>query len=83
MVKGKNRSSHQKCSVTKGVHRNFAKFTGSPVPEACNFIKKEALAQVLSCEFYKISKNTSSTEHLLTTASIRDMGFLIGYVRVF
>ena len=25
---------------------------------ACNFIKKEALAQVFSCEFCEISKNT-------------------------
>ena len=25
---------------------------------ACNFIKKETLVQVLSCEFYEISKNT-------------------------
>ena len=31
----------------------------TPVPElACNFIKKETLAQVFSCEFYEISKNT-------------------------
>ena len=28
-------------------------------PEACNFIKKETLAQVFSCEFCEISKNTS------------------------
>ena len=27
--------------------------------EACNFIKKETLAQVFSCEFCEISKNTS------------------------
>ena len=27
-------------------------------PEACNFIKKETLAQVFSCEFCEISKNT-------------------------
>ena len=26
--------------------------------QACNFIEKETLAQVFSCEFYKISKNT-------------------------
>ena len=29
-------------------------------PEACNFIKKETLAQVFSYEFYEISKNTIS-----------------------
>ena len=27
-------------------------------PEACNFIKKETLAQVFFCEFCKILKNT-------------------------
>ena len=26
-------------------------------PEVCNFIKKETLAQVFSCEFCEISKN--------------------------
>ena len=29
------------------------------VAGACIFIKKETLAQVFSCEFYEISKNTS------------------------
>ena len=37
---------------------------------ACNFIKQEALAQVFSCEFCKISKNTFFTEHLWKTASV-------------
>ena len=32
---------------------------------------KETLAQVLSCEFCKVSKNNFSTEHLQTTASGR------------
>ena len=27
-------------------------------PEACNFIEKDTLAQVFSCEFYETSKNT-------------------------
>ena len=34
------------------------------LPEACNFIKKESLAQVFSCEFCEISKNTFFIEHL-------------------
>ena len=38
-------------------------------PEACNFIKKEILAQVFSCEFCEISKNTFFTEHLWSTSS--------------
>ena len=36
-----------------------------------NFIKKEALAQVFSCEFCQISKNTFLKEHLWATASVR------------
>ena len=32
-------------------------------------LKKETLAQVFSCEFCEISKNTFFTEHLWTTAS--------------
>ena len=33
-------------------------------------IKKETLAQVFSCEFCEISKNTFFTEHLWTTTSV-------------
>ena len=40
------------------------------MPEACNFIKKETLAQVFSCEFYEISKNTFLAEHLWTTVFV-------------
>ena len=74
------RSSHQRCSVKQGVLRNFAKFTGKHLRQslffnnvsggASNFIKKQALAQVFSCEFCKISKNTLFTEHVWVTASI-------------
>ena len=34
---------------------------------ACNFIKKETLAQMLSCEFGEIFKNTFFTQHLRAT----------------
>ena len=47
------------CSIIKGV-----------LPEACNFIKRETLAQVFSCEFCEISKTTFFTQHLRTTASV-------------
>ena len=48
----------------------------------CNFIKKEALAQVFSCQFCKISKNFFSTENLLATASLdclccREVGVML------
>ena len=62
------RSSHRRCFLRKGVLRNFTNFTGKH-PCQSLFIKKESLAQVLSCEFCEISKNTFFTEHLWTTAS--------------
>ena len=73
----KNRSSHQRCSIMKGILRNFAKFTGKPLHHSLflnkvadlNCIMKETLAQVFSCEFCKYSKNTFFTEHLGTTVS--------------
>ena len=46
------RSSHQRCSLRKSVLKNFEKAS------ACNFIKKETLSQMFSCEFCEISKNT-------------------------
>ena len=41
-----SRSSHRRCSVKKGVLRNFTKFTGKHLRQrlffkACNFIKKD------------------------------------------
>ena len=38
-------------------------------PEACNFIKKETLAQVFSCEFCEIYKNTFYYRTSLVAAS--------------
>ena len=43
--------------------------------EACNFIKKEFLAQVFSCEF----QNTFFTEHFWTTIS----GFHLHYKKIY
>ena len=37
--------------------------------QTCNFIKKETLAQVFSCEFYEICNNTFLIQHLRATAS--------------
>ena len=65
-----NRSSHQRCSVKKGVLRNFAKFTGKHLCQSLFFNEvAEALAQVFSCEFCEISKNAFLTEHVWATAS--------------
>ena len=40
------------------------------MPEACNFIKKEALAQVFSCEVCEVSKNTFFYRPLPAAASV-------------
>ena len=61
---GQDRSSHQRCSIKKGVLKNLTKFTGpSDRLQAYNFITKENLAQGFSCEFYEIFKNTFFIEH--------------------
>ena len=51
------RSGRPEVFCKKGVLTNFVKFTGKYL---CNFIKKETLAQVFSCEFCEISMNTFS-----------------------
>ena len=60
-------------ATTRGVSKRrswkfLTKFTRkTPVLNSFlkNLLKKENLAQLFSCEFYKISKNTFFTEHLL------------------
>ena len=59
-----NRSSRPVVFCEKGVLKNFAKFIEKQLchslfliklqTETCNFIKKETLAQVFSCEFWEI-----------------------------
>ena len=66
--KKRNRNSRPEVFCKKSVLRNFTKFTGKQLCQslfflkkkalACNFIKKETLAQMLCCEYCEISKNT-------------------------
>ena len=69
--------------MRKGGLGNFTKLTGKHLcqsllfnkvadlkPEACNFIKKETVAQVFSCEFCEIFKNTFSYRTPLVAASV-------------
>ena len=69
--------------MKKGVLMKFHKIRGKTLePESlsCNFIKKETLAQVFSCEFSEISKNTFFTEHLWTTVSFKRLaGFFLHF----
>ena len=62
----------QRCSVKK-VFLEISQISQEK-PEACNFIKKETLAQVFSCEFCEIinykSKNNFSYRTPLVVASV-------------
>ena len=42
ILRPNNRSSHQRCSVRKGVLRNFAKFTGTHFARVSFLIKLQA-----------------------------------------
>ena len=74
-----NWGSYQRCSIKKGILKNFAKFTGKHlcqslffnkvVEQNFNLFKKETLAQVFSCEFCKFFKSIFFTEYIWTTAS--------------
>ena len=53
-AKPNNRTSRPKVFCEKVVLRNFTKFKGRHLwPEACNFMKKEALTQVFPVNFVK------------------------------
>ena len=80
----------------KDVLRNFEKFTGKHLcqrpflnevaglrPKACNFIKKKSLAQVFSCEFCEISKNTFFHRTPLVAASEKCRSFSYFLLQVF
>ena len=78
--KQKTKNEYQKQSPEVFyVLKNLAKFTERHLCQslffnkvascACNFIKKEILTWVFSCELCKISKSTFFIEHLQTTAS--------------
>ena len=49
---------------------------------ACNFVKKETLAELFSCEFCQISKRNFFAEHLWMTASIEWYGFRLRWIDV-
>ena len=53
-----DRSSRPEVFCRKGVLRNFAKFTDKHLCQSLFLNKVEALAQVFSCEFCEILRNT-------------------------
>ena len=60
----------RQCQKRHQLHKNFCSFSYCVSQlSACNFIKKQTLAQVFSCFCCEMSKNIFFTEHLLETAS--------------
>ena len=57
-------------AATRGVLQENVFLEISQNSQENNFIKKETLALVFSCEFCEISKNTFFTEHLWATAAV-------------
>ena len=62
------RSSHQKCSLKKGVLKKFTKFTGKYPSRVSYLIKFQERCFLV--DFEKVFKSTFFTEHLWTTASL-------------
>ena len=91
-LKYKTRTSCLEVFCKKGVYRNFTKFTGKHLCQslffnkelqtsAINFVKKETLPQMFSCEFCEISNKSFFTEHLwwlLLRTSLPQAMFQIG-----
>ena len=67
------RNSHPKVFYKKGVLRNLA---------ACNFIKKETLAQMFYCEFCELLRTPFFIEHLWWLLLFMDDKLKKGYVFV-
>ena len=66
-----DRSSRPEVFCKKRVLRNFTKFTGKHLCQSLFFTKvEETPAQVFSCEFCEISKNTFSYRTSLVVASV-------------
>ena len=74
------RSSRLEVFRRKGILRNFAKFTAKHLCQRHSF-NEESLAQVFSCQFYEISKNTcfnrtppvAAFEHLMHEYQLHNM----------
>ena len=71
------RSSHRRCSVTKGVRKNFAKFTGKPLCQSLFFNKVAEL---------RPEKGDSGTGVFLRSATLlkkrlRRRGFPVNFAK--
>ena len=68
--------------ISQNSHGNNCVRVSFLIKLCCNFIEKETLTQLFSCEFCKISKNTFFTEHLRTTASGTEKVVLVKFMEV-
>ena len=85
-----NGKLHFLCSISyldKGLLSFFGKVQHLWTFQACNFIKKETLAQLLYCKFCEISKNTLSYRTPLVAASnislcVFQGPYLLSFIRI-
>ena len=75
------------CSVREGILKNFINLTGKQLyqrSQACNFIKKDILLQVFSCEFGEIFNNAIFYRTRPMAASVNYVMFVkTGYIFIF
>ena len=74
-----SRSSHWRCSVRKGVLRNFTKSTGKHLCESlrpATLLKKRLWHRYFPANFVKFLRTPFFVEHLWTTASIHSEPYL-------
>ena len=77
------RSSHRRCSIKKGVLRNFTKFT-TPVPESllnkvATLLKKRLWHRRFPMNSAKFLRTPFFTEHLQTTTSVHVTYIFVEY----
>ena len=79
MTQSTDRSSYLRCSVKKvflEISQNSRENTCARA-STCNYVKMETLAQVFSCEFCNISKNTFFHRIVLEPASTLTFQWLL------
>ena len=80
-----NRNSHQRCSMKKGVLRNFVKFTGKHLCQSLFFNKVAGLrfpSKVSLSSFYSFSSNSWGTQIEKTYSNIGTKGRITMWIKI-
>ena len=65
-----SRSIHQRCSIKKGVLRNFAKFTGKSLCQSVFFNKAVELKLLLLASLFNLSRSSGIFPNILKTSKM-------------